>query len=123
MSLSLLPPWHIYERTVSYHILSRGARQVYSSVKRLKGDLTRVRPNYLVCVPLVLDTLHSRVMEKLQKMGAVRRVLALWLVSMAARHVRVRPRLLCDVRDEPSPNAPCTCLRADIIQRHVIFRM
>ena len=27
-TLSLLPPWHIYERTVSYDIFSRGCKQV-----------------------------------------------------------------------------------------------
>ena len=26
--LSLLPPWHIYERSASYYVLSRGAKQV-----------------------------------------------------------------------------------------------
>ena len=27
-SLSLLPPWHIYERTASYFVLSHGLKQV-----------------------------------------------------------------------------------------------
>ena len=27
-TLSLLPPWHIYERTVGYYIFSRGCKQV-----------------------------------------------------------------------------------------------
>ena len=89
-SLSLLPPWHIYERTVSYYLLSQGARQVYSSVKRLKGDLTKFTPNYLVCVPLVLDTLHARVMGSLATKGGFLGALAQWLVARAQEHTQAR---------------------------------
>ena len=34
--LSLLPPWHIYERTCSYYILSRGVKQVRGTDKEIK---------------------------------------------------------------------------------------
>lgn len=34
--LSLLPPWHMYERSAEYFCLASGARQVYSSVKTFK---------------------------------------------------------------------------------------
>jgi long-subunit acyl-CoA synthetase (AMP-forming) len=90
VSLSLLPPWHIYERTVAYYILSCACRQVYSSVKRLKGDLAKFQPNYLVCVPLVLSTLHDRILHSLHKMSAARRGLATWLIKVAEMHTRVR---------------------------------
>lgn len=60
-ALSLLPPWHIYERTVTYYILSSGVRLIYTNIKRFRDDLGRFPPAYFVCVPLVLDTLHSRV--------------------------------------------------------------
>lgn len=60
-TLSLLPPWHIYERTAGYYVLSRGAAQVYSSIRHFRDDLGAHPPDYFVCVPLVLDTLHSKV--------------------------------------------------------------
>lgn len=34
--LSMLPPWHAYERASSYFMLSRGIEQVYTTVKNLK---------------------------------------------------------------------------------------
>lgn len=37
--LSLLPPWHMYERSAEYFALSRGVSQVYTSVKTLKVQL------------------------------------------------------------------------------------
>ena len=59
--LSLLPPWHIYERTAGYYIFDCGCRVVYSSVKTLRRDLTLYPPHAFVTVPLVLDTLYKRV--------------------------------------------------------------
>lgn len=34
--------------------------QVYSSIRKLKDDLVAFKPDHFVCVPLVLDTLHTR---------------------------------------------------------------
>ena len=41
--LSILPPWHIYERSAGYFVLSRRANLVYTSVPRLAKDLPKVR--------------------------------------------------------------------------------
>jgi long-subunit acyl-CoA synthetase (AMP-forming) len=94
-SLSLLPPWHIYERTVMYYLLSQGAKLVYSTIKRLKEDLATVKPDYLVCVPVLLDTLHVRIMTRLSKMHGLLKGLVLGLVSVAQAHVRVRRPSCC----------------------------
>lgn len=34
--LSLLPPWHMYERSAEYFALSLGVVQVYTTVKNFK---------------------------------------------------------------------------------------
>ena len=41
--LSILPPWHIYERSAGYFVLSRRENLVYTSVPRLAKDLPKVR--------------------------------------------------------------------------------
>ncbi|MCO5593396.1 hypothetical protein L7F22_047409 [Adiantum nelumboides] len=56
--VSLLPPWHMYERSCEYFSLSRGIQQVYTNVKSLKEDLKKYAPDFLVSVPLVFDILH-----------------------------------------------------------------
>lgn len=89
-TLSLLPPWHIYERACGYYLFSRGAAQVYSNIRKFREDLTAHPPDYFVCVPLVLDTLHGKVMATLKKSSAVRRALALGLLAAAAAYVRAR---------------------------------
>jgi hypothetical protein len=68
-ALSLLPPWHIYERTVGYHLFRAGARLVFTSIKRFRDDLTAHPPDHFVCVPLVLDTLYTKVGVLLWAMG------------------------------------------------------
>ena len=60
-SLSLLPPWHIYERSCGYFIYSCGMKQVYTNIRRFREDLTRFPPQFFVCVPLVIDTLQTKV--------------------------------------------------------------
>lgn len=60
-ALSLLPPWHIYERAVGYHLLHVGTRIVYTSIKKFRDDLTTHPPDHFVCVPLVLDSLYNKV--------------------------------------------------------------
>lgn len=62
-SLSLLPPWHIYERSCGYFIYCCGMKQVYTNIRRFREDLTKFPPQYFVCVPLVIDTLQTKVGE------------------------------------------------------------
>lgn len=51
--LSILPVWHIFERTCEYLFLSRGLTLAYSSLRTFKSDIT-VRDELLkiVCVYL-----------------------------------------------------------------------
>eukprot|EP00198_Chlamydomonas_reinhardtii_P001953 XP_001691289.1 long-chain-fatty-acid CoA ligase [Chlamydomonas reinhardtii] len=84
--LSLLPPWHIYERTCSYFVLSSGGQQVYTNIRRLRDDLVAHPPDHLVCVPLVLDTLHARVVQKIQAGPRHRAAIATALLAAGAAY-------------------------------------
>ncbi|KAG2429023.1 hypothetical protein HXX76_011265 [Chlamydomonas incerta] len=88
--LSLLPPWHIYERTCSYFVLSSGGHQVYTNIRRLRDDLVAHPPDHLVCVPLVLDTLHTRVLQKIRAGPPHRAAVATALLAAGAAYVRAR---------------------------------
>lgn len=87
-SLSLLPPWHIYERATMYYITSRGAKLVYSNVKKFASDLVAVKPDYFVCVPLVLESLYSKIMQKIKAASLISRTIALWLIAKSISHIR-----------------------------------
>ncbi|KAL7175637.1 hypothetical protein ACSBR2_029268 [Camellia fascicularis] len=58
--LSMLPPWHAYERACEYFIFTYGVEQVYTTVKYLKEDLQRYQPSYLISVPLISTSSTAR---------------------------------------------------------------
>jgi long-chain acyl-CoA synthetase len=89
-TLSLLPPWHIYERTCTYHILSRGACIIYTRIPKLKDDLKQYTPDHLVCVPLVLQTLYGRILSTLRNGKGVKRVIAMGLLAAALRYTKAK---------------------------------
>ena len=35
--------------------------QTYTNIRKLKDDLTKYKPDNMVCVPLVLDSLYAKV--------------------------------------------------------------
>ena len=53
--LSLLPVWHITERTFELWVATRGAKVVYSSIRTFKNDLEKWKPEWMVLVPRVLE--------------------------------------------------------------------
>ena len=63
--LSLLPPWHLYERAAEYFTFTRGIEQVYTNVNYLKEYLKNFPPHYLVAVPLVYEILYSGIQKQL----------------------------------------------------------
>jgi long-chain acyl-CoA synthetase len=69
--LSILPSWHIFERTAEYVALAAGTTLVYSSVKSFAVDLERFRPTLVATVPRVWESLYSRVQGTIRKKGAM----------------------------------------------------
>ena len=79
--LALLPSWHMYERTVEYYALMRGAEISYTDPRRLKDDLVAERPHFLASVPRVWESLHDRVVGGVGALpGPVR-----WMAQTALR--------------------------------------
>ena len=68
--LSVLPVWHAFERTVEYCSLSFGGTIAYSQPSEWKvfDDLLALRPQYLVIVPALLESV-ARTLEK--KLGVL----------------------------------------------------
>ncbi|CAN4120852.1 unnamed protein product [Withania somnifera] len=83
--LSMLPPWHAYERACEYFIFTQGTEQMYTTIKNLKEDLRHYQPHYLISVPLVYETLYSGILKQINSSSAARKLIAqLFLrISMA----------------------------------------
>jgi long-chain acyl-CoA synthetase len=65
--LSILPPWHIFERASEYFCLARGSQMVYSNLKNFKSDLTLWKPHFLIAVPRLFETIHKSVVSNLRQ--------------------------------------------------------
>jgi long-chain acyl-CoA synthetase len=84
-TLVLLPPWHVFERAFEYCALSQGATFVFSSIKSFSADLERERPDVLISVPRLWESIYEKLGRHLAAQPRARRVLFHRLVSLERR--------------------------------------
>ncbi|XP_052729027.1 long-chain-fatty-acid--[acyl-carrier-protein] ligase AEE15, chloroplastic isoform X3 [Vigna angularis] len=104
--LSMLPSWHAYERASEYFIFSCGVEQVYTTVRKLKDDLRRYQPHYLISVPLVYETLYSGIQKQISTSSLVRKLVALTFLRASMRYMECR-RIYegkCLTKDQKPPS-------------------
>eukprot|EP00624_Nannochloropsis_granulata_P000994 evm.model.NODE_1442_length_9136_cov_37.472527.1 len=92
--LSLLPCWHIFERSSELFALARGASLVYSSVRAFKSDLQTYRPHYLIVVPRLLENVYKSIKEKLSAGPPARRKVVAFLSFLSLLYTRALKRAL-----------------------------
>ncbi|GJQ14066.1 hypothetical protein GpartN1_g5857.t1 [Galdieria partita] len=73
--VSILPCWHVFERTAEYFFFARGVCIVYSNVRNLRNDLQLHKPHFLVAVPRVFESLYNNIMSNISKQSLLRRYL------------------------------------------------
>ncbi|KAF1892507.1 hypothetical protein Lal_00010973 [Lupinus albus] len=88
--LSMLPPWHAYERAGEYFVFSRGVEQVYTTVRNLKNDLAHYQPHYLISVPLVYETLYSGIQKQISTSSLVRKLVALTFIRVSLAYMECK---------------------------------
>jgi long-subunit acyl-CoA synthetase (AMP-forming) len=79
--LSVLPSWHVYERTVEYCALCVGASTAYSKPFKqvLLPDLITEKPSVMVSVPRIWESLYKGILNNIKK------------GSNLQQHRRIRP--------------------------------
>ncbi|CAH9050008.1 unnamed protein product [Cuscuta epithymum] len=104
--LSVLPPWHAYERACEYSALAFGTEQVYTTVRHLKAYLKSYQPNYLVSVPLIYETLYSGIMKQINASGRYRKLIALIFlkISYAYKEFKNIYKGKCLTQDQKPPS-------------------
>ncbi|KAJ6866465.1 acyl-activating enzyme 16 [Populus alba x Populus x berolinensis] len=88
--LSMLPPWHAYERAAEYFIFTHGIEQVYTTVRNLKVDLQQYQPHYLITVPLVFETLYSGIQKQLSTSSTLRKILAFMFIKISLTYMEMK---------------------------------
>ena len=71
----MLPSWHVYERAFEYCAFFAGVTIVYSSPKNFAADLKEERPQILISVPRVWESIYQKLIKTLSKMPAFKRYL------------------------------------------------
>ncbi|MBE9104970.1 AMP-binding protein, partial [Nostoc cf. edaphicum LEGE 07299] len=90
MVLSILPSWHSYERTVEYYLLSQGCTQVYTNLRSVKGDLRQFKPNYMVGVPRLWESIYEGVQKQFREQPAKKQRLIKFLMGMSEKYIKAR---------------------------------
>jgi long-chain acyl-CoA synthetase len=65
--LSILPVWHIFERTFEMLGIARGSCTYYTNIRNLKEDLQIVHPTFLASAPRLWESLYQGIMANLDK--------------------------------------------------------
>ncbi len=73
--VTILPIWHIFERTVELISITRGSSTYYSNIKNLKEDLAEVRPTSMASAPRLWENIYQGIMKKVKTGSSVKRTL------------------------------------------------
>ncbi|XP_023548745.1 probable acyl-activating enzyme 16, chloroplastic isoform X1 [Cucurbita pepo subsp. pepo] len=88
--LSMLPPWHAYERACEYFIFTFGVEQAYTTIRNLKDDLRQYQPDYLISVPLVYETLYSGIQKQISASSNARKLLVLAFMKVSLVYMKLK---------------------------------
>ena len=86
--ISVLPPWHSFERVVEYVALCSGAALIYTDRRHFKEDLARYEPTFVPSVPRIWETVYQGVQKALEKGSPLKR--AIFKAAYAVASVRTR---------------------------------
>jgi len=78
----MLPSWHVYERAFEYCAFFAGVTLVYSSPKNFAADLKEERPQILISVPRVWESIYQKLIKTLSKMPAFKRYLIFTFIKI-----------------------------------------
>lgn len=113
--VSLLPTWHIFERTAEYIHVARGSCLVYSSIRTFASDLETYKPTLVATVPRIWESLYSKITAGLKKKDPRKAKIFNLLVRVSAAYRRNR-RIMRDqlpvFRPQPTPVRMAAKIRA-----------
>ncbi len=78
----MLPSWHVYERAFEFCCATVGVTVVYSSAARFSADLLAERPQVLISVPRVWESIYQKLIKALSEMPAIKRWLVLVFIKV-----------------------------------------
>ncbi|MEG4520075.1 MULTISPECIES: long-chain fatty acid--CoA ligase [unclassified Microcoleus] len=86
-ALSILPSWHAYERSVEYFLLSQGCTQIYTNIRYFKQDLKTYKPQYMVSVPRIWESIYEAVQKQFREQPPNKQKLVNFLLSSSQQYI------------------------------------
>lgn len=88
--LSILPSWHSYERSAEYFLLSQGCTQIYTSIRTFKNDLKKFKPQHMVGVPRLWESLYEGIQKQFREQSARQQQIINFCFALSQRYIRAR---------------------------------
>ncbi|MEC4815440.1 MAG: long-chain fatty acid--CoA ligase [Scytonema sp. PMC 1069.18] len=88
--LSILPTWHSYERSGEYFLLSQGCTQVYTNLKSVKRDLKEFKPQFMVGVPRLWESIYEAAQKQFREQPANKQRLINFFLGMSEKFIKAR---------------------------------
>ncbi|MBE9219969.1 AMP-dependent synthetase/ligase [Dolichospermum flos-aquae] len=88
--LSILPTWHSYERSGEYFLLSQGCSQIYTNLRSVKNDLKKFKPNYMIAVPRLWESIYEGVQKQFREQPAKKQSLVKFLLEISQKYIESR---------------------------------
>lgn len=94
--LSVLPVWHVFERTVEYCIMITGGLLAYSKpiAKQLLPDLEEIKPTYMASVPRIWEALYNGIITNVKKGSPIKKIMFNLFVSIGLIFTKAKRILL-----------------------------
>jgi long-chain acyl-CoA synthetase len=89
-ALSILPSWHAYERTVEYFLLSQGCTQIYTSIRYFKQDFKNYKPQYMISVPRIWDSIYEAAQKQFREQPANKQKLINFFFATSQAYIKNR---------------------------------
>ena len=86
--VSLLPPWHAFERALEYAVVMYGLEFLVSDPVNLRDDLFEFKPTIFPSVPRIWETVYNGIITKLKKESPGKRKVFYFFVSVGAAWAR-----------------------------------
>ena len=102
--MSILPIWHCYERTFEYFTLSQGVHQIYTNIRYVKKDLKAYKPNYMVGVPRLWESIYEGVQKQFREQPDSKQKLINFFLHQSQRYITAK-RIADDLSLDYTPNA------------------
>ncbi|MFH0752323.1 MAG: long-chain fatty acid--CoA ligase [archaeon] len=94
--LSMLPPWHSFERIIKYVACASGTTTFISSKEHVKEDLPEQKPTIMASVPKIWEQVYDGLMTKISEEKGLKRTIAKYAIKQSVDYA-TNKRLL------PSP--------------------